>query len=1116
MKRKGIVKWLTAFAVLALVLCLLPARAEAGSVSTGSGFHVNIVAFNPDDCSDDLTDTCKNKDGLGRHGVSGDNLVVNCSVKDGKLSVSGSFQYTCREAAKMVSYSCDLGQFSCEEAFYTEQRFAQGGGTYTIRVERTAGHHVTNWSSVGDGTHKGTCNLCGVAVTGNCAGDSAANCTTAGTCSTCGGSYMLPDAHDYSWKNDGANHWQECANNSAHKLSEGACAVGTNGSAATCEAAAVCGTCGKTFGVKDETAHAWGGWTHGAVDTNHSRTCTRNSAHTETLPHVFDYAIGTEDTGILYGTCATCGYKMEARLVPDTGKSTVYNGSAITPLKITYSDNWVGEKIADTAIAYSGNVNAGEASGTVTIAGKQLTCKFTIGRAPLTITDVTAGSRVYDGTKNVAITALTFTGTINGDDVDIKLPAATIAGADADTYNAVTLPANSQLELTGADKGNYVVTSGSVFAETVTISPKEITAAIKAKDSVYGKVTAPVITFNGLLEADKACTAVTYEGTTEKVVDGVKVTYQGTEVPTEAGTYTVKIAVNSGNYKLTGTTTAGFKIAKAPADYDAPKAIKLTYNGEEQALVTAGVIRGNKNSFQYRKESDKTWGAAIPTAKNVGTVEVSWRFEEDENHLGASGKVEAAIEPAVLTVTPDADQKVTYGKDIPTLTYKVKGAVASEEPAFTGELAVYDKNAGTYEIKQGTLKLKDKGTFKASNYEIKLEKVKFTINVAYLTLKAEDQNITCGASLDSRKYTLSDLAYEDEATVTLTPSTTNITYDGSITPSAVIENEEGEDVSENYYIAVITGKLVIEPDFASIEGMTAENVNHTHMETIRKLQESLKNADTTEATAAQKNQIEEAGETCAALLERIEKSVQAMETDAIKNTAEITEADVKLSDETAIRQALAEIETARTDFAGNYTAEDLEKLDGQTAQLKAALEVIERAGAVIDMVAELPTTVKAEDADAARVRAAFNGLAEYEKGLVKTSSIGKLVDAVFYKIISGNGSTWERGKSLSFTIDGDHTRFTGIEVDGKPVNEKFYEAEAGSTVVTLKKAYQKKLSGKTEHTVTFRFDDGAVDGVFYVSGRTGGFSFIGLLIWLTVLATAAGAAYLYIRKKKNG
>jgi len=227
---------------------------------------------------------------------------------------------------------------------------------------------------------------------------------------------------------------------------------------------------------------------------------------------------------------------------------------------------------------------------------------------------------------------------------------------------------------------------------------------------------------------------------------------------------------------------------------------------------------------------------------------------------------------------------------------------------------------------------------------------------------------------------------------------------------------------------------------------------------------------------------------------------------------------VKIGDKAAIEQAIKDIEQAKEAYAGNYSDEDLKKLDGQTAQLQGALETIAHAQTVIDLLSALPETVKAEDARSADARAAIKALTEHEKELVKASGSGKLMDAVSYKIISGNHDTWKRGENLTFKIDGDYNRFTGIEVDGKTVDEKFYTAEEGSTVVTLKKAYLKKLGAETDHTIKFRFDDGEVDGIFYVSkdAAHGGFSFLGTLIWLIVLATVAGAAFLYIRKKKNG
>lgn len=977
-----------------------------------------------------------------------------------------------------------------------------------------AEHSVSNWTPVGDGTHKGICDQCSEEIAGTCSGDSSANCSTPGTCTQCGGTYTREDHHAYSWKSKDGAHWQECANNADHKINTGTCAVGDSGRTATCSAAAVCGTCGKSFGQPKTTAHVWGGWTHGEIDPKHSRVCTLDASHTETNDHNFDWSA---NAGQLYGTCETCGYKVEAKLMPDTGKSTVYCDRPLTPLTIRYSSNWLGEKVADSAIVYSNHINAGTATGKVTIAGVELVCNFTITPAPLTINSATAQNRVYDGTREVSITGITFSGKLGNDDVDIKKTNATISSAAVGEYNTVTLPAASGMELLGADKGNYTIASHAPFQTKVVISPKEVVASVKATDSVYGKVTTPVISIPGLVEQDKDSIVATYKGTTEKVVDGQKVKYESSAVPTDAGSYTVAVTLNNRNYKLSGTTTASFKIAKAAADYDAPQAIKLNYNGKEQELVTAGVIRGSTRSFQYKRENDTSWGATIPTAKNVCTDVVMWRYEEDANHLGASGKVEVEIEPAVLTVIPDANQKHTYGKVGAALTYKVKGTVSSEVPVFSGELEISGEDAGTYEIKLGSLKLKDKDSFKAANYEIKLEKVEYVINRASLQITAEDQIITFGAPIDGKKYTITDLADDDTVTVTLTPSTTGVTYGGTITPSIVIKGKGGLDVSQNYNITRANGKLVIEPDFAVIEGITTQTVSSAKRDAIEKLQESLNKADTEKASSVQKKRIEDAKATCTALLEQIEKAAEAKETDAIKQTADITADNVKLTDEAVILQAIEDIEKAKEAFSQNYTAEELKKLDEQITRLKGALETGANAKAVIEMLSALPETVKAEDAGAAEARAALKNLTAYELELVKASDSGKRMDAVAYKILSGNGDLWERGKHFSFTVDGDYDRFVGIKIDGSAVGEKFYDAESGSTVVTLKKGYLKKLSREKNHTITFLFDDGEIDGVFHTAGNTsgGGFAFMGLLICLILLATAAGAAFLFIRRRND-
>ena len=87
-------------------------------------------------------------------------------------------------------------------------------------------------------------------------------------------------APDSKWHSDSANHWQEytCCHARANEAAH-------SGGAATCTEQAVCQVCGKAYGPL--AAHAWGAWKVTTPATKDApgvekRTCTHNSAHTET------------------------------------------------------------------------------------------------------------------------------------------------------------------------------------------------------------------------------------------------------------------------------------------------------------------------------------------------------------------------------------------------------------------------------------------------------------------------------------------------------------------------------------------------------------------------------------------------------------------------------------------------------------------------------------------------------------------------------------------------------------------------------------------------------------------------------------------------------------------
>ena len=155
------------------------------------------------------------------------------------------------------------------------------------------GHDFGAWTSNGNGTHTRTCKRdSSHTETDNCSGGTA-TCTAKAVCKTCGGAYGDLASHNFTAETVDGKYLK---------------------SAATCTEKAVyyksCSTCGLTSkGTADEATfesgvaldHNWGAWTSNGNGT-HTRTCKRDSSHTET-----DNCSGGTATCTAKAVCKTCG-----------------------------------------------------------------------------------------------------------------------------------------------------------------------------------------------------------------------------------------------------------------------------------------------------------------------------------------------------------------------------------------------------------------------------------------------------------------------------------------------------------------------------------------------------------------------------------------------------------------------------------------------------------------------------------------------------------------------------------------------------------------------------------------------------------------------------------------
>lgn len=194
------------------------------------------------------------------------------------------------------------------------------------------------------------------------------------------------------------------------------------------------------------------------------------------------------------------------------------------------------------------------------------------------------------------------------------------------------------------------------------------------------------------------------------------------EAPVDAGQYEARIS--TGESEGAVTAVVAYEISKAKAEFAPPAGKELTYNGENQELITAG--ESEDGTFEYalaaadETPAEEDFSKDLSVGKDAGTYYVYYRFVPDSNHENAelAEPIKVTIAPAVLTVTADAQEK-NKGASDPELTYTAIGLFNDDE--VTGKLTRTEgEEPGEYAITIGTL---DAG----SNYVIDFTEAKLVI-----------------------------------------------------------------------------------------------------------------------------------------------------------------------------------------------------------------------------------------------------------------------------------------------------------------------------------------------------------------------------------------------------
>lgn len=186
--------------------------------------------------------------------------------------------------------------------------------------------------------------------------------------------------------------------------------------------------------------------------------------------------------------------------------------------------------------------------------------------------------------------------------------------------------------------------------------------------------------------------------------------------------------------------------------------------------------------------------------------------------------------------------------------------------------------------------------------------------------------------------------------------------------------------------------------------------------------------------------------------------------------------------------ALKDMEKFLNSHGSNYTANQKKQLIANINAIKSALKSIENTEKTVKKAEAMPAADKIQPDDKAAIAAyedakkAYDALSAGEKNMAgeHTKAIldTMLKALTAYDITSGDGSTWKennKDNGLTFKVNGYHKKFAGIVINGTVVDKKYYEIEAGSTIITLKAEYLQTLPAGN-YTLLVQYTDGSTDG----------------------------------------
>jgi uncharacterized protein YfiM (DUF2279 family) len=450
---------------------------------------------------------------------------------------------------------------------------------------------------------------------------------------------------------------------------------------------------------------------------------------------------------------------------------------------VSGSGTLAGANVGSETITSFGTLAlGGTAVGNYTLSGASGSVNITVSALALTVTNLLALDKVYDGTTNATLDATNpgLAGVLNGDTVTLVTSNAVAYFADknVDTNKPVTV---AGLALGGAAAANYTL-----------VNPTNVTADITAAELTLAGVTAASKVYDGTTNAQLNGTA-TLNGEVSGddvslVTDGVSAAFAGpnggTGIPVTVSGYVITGA-DAGNYTLTQPSDLAADIKAAPLTITATVNTKI-YDGSTSATATPTVsgLQG----------SDTVTGLAETyDTKDVGTgktLSVSAYTVNDGNSgnnytVNTATSTAGVISKATLTITAAVNTKTYDGSTSASATPTTSGLQGSD--SVTGLAETYDtKNAGTGKTLSVSAYTVNDGN-SGNNYTVStVASIAGVINQATLTITA----------------VANTKIYDDSTSAAATPTTSGL--QGSDSVSGLVETYDTKNVGSGKTLSVST------------------------------------------------------------------------------------------------------------------------------------------------------------------------------------------------------------------------------------------------------------------------------------------------------------------------